>query len=208
MISVLDLSNFLPGPHLTKMMADHGGGVIRLRMPNKTGGRLRSVISINGVNVVSGETAGIEQTGDVFSTWERHDIAGWRKSQAQVAAFFFTQIANSYTPHTGRPDDVGVIGVALFREKPAAVSNFAPPPPVPYGRRDSSGTGARESAWVEYTAFQRAQDAPDEVITVACDSRENLVAKGVIGEPRVPQRPRPFPGQPEIGFVADPPRTW
>ncbi len=241
-------------------VAGQPGSRYAVRVHNKSGGRLMSVIAVDGVNVVSGETAGIEQTGYVFSPWERHDIAGWRKSQAQVAAFFFTPIANSYAARTGRPDDVGVIGVALFRERPPTVSNIAPPRPVPYGRRDSSGAGssadsreraeapaapsaqagpsgslgaadkpvaesraaapqqaekklgtghgARESAWVEYTAFQRAQDTPDEVITIAYDSRENLIAMGVIREPRVPQRPRPFPGQPEIGFVPDPPRAW
>ena len=241
-------------------VAGQPGSRYAVRVHNRSGGRLMSVISVDGVNVVSGETAGIEQTGYVFSPWERHDIAGWRKSQAQVAAFFFTPIANSYAARTGRPDDVGVIGVALFREKPPAVSNIAPPRPIPYGRRDSSGAGssadmreraeapaapsaqagpsgslgaadraaaesrapapqqpekklgtghgARESAWVEYTAFQRAQDTPDEVITIAYDSRENLVAMGVIREPRLPQRPRPFPAQPEIGYVQDPPGRW
>ena len=46
------------------------------------------------------------------------------------------------------------------------------------------------------------------MITIAYDSRENLVAMGVIREPRVPPRPRPFPGQPEIGYVPDPPGRW
>lgn len=33
-LKVLDLSQFLPGPHLTMMMADHGAEVIRIEMPS------------------------------------------------------------------------------------------------------------------------------------------------------------------------------
>ncbi|MBU2410990.1 MAG: CoA transferase, partial [Gammaproteobacteria bacterium] len=33
-IKVLDLSQFLPGPHLTMMMADHGADVIRIEAPS------------------------------------------------------------------------------------------------------------------------------------------------------------------------------
>ena len=61
-----------------------------------------------------------------------------------------------------------------------------------------TGHGAHESARFEYTAFQPAQVTPDEVIAIACDSRENLIAMGVIREPRMPSRPRPFPGQPGV----------
>jgi hypothetical protein len=46
------------------------------------------------------------------------------------------------------------------------------------------------------------------VFVINYDSRANLLAMGVISEPRPPVRPRPFPGQPEIGFVPDPPRGW
>ncbi|HEV3241171.1 MAG TPA: hypothetical protein VG429_12305, partial [Casimicrobiaceae bacterium] len=43
-----------------------------------------------------------------------------------VAAFTFTDSPNSYAERTGRPANVGVIGVALFRERrPQAV--YAPP---------------------------------------------------------------------------------
>ena len=53
-----------------------------------------------------------------------YEIAGWRKSNAEIAAFNFTAAANSYAQRTGRPANVGVIGVALFLERPARVQSY------------------------------------------------------------------------------------
>ena len=50
------------------------------------------------------------------------------------------------------------------------------------------------------TAFRHTGGAPAEVLTIHYDSRENLMARGII--PRAPRHshPQPFPG----GFVPDP----
>jgi hypothetical protein len=50
--------------------------------------------------------------------------------------------------------------------------------------------------------FERASSAPAEVVTLYYDSRQNLVARGVIREP-VPVAPLPYP-RPFPGFVPDP----
>ena len=85
---------------------------------NRSGGRVLTVIAVDGVNAVSGETASWEQTGYVLDPGRRFDIRGWRKSQDRVAAFEFTALDDSYAARTGRPENVGVIGVAVFREAP------------------------------------------------------------------------------------------
>ena len=59
-VRVLDLSLFLPGPHLTMMMADHGAEVIKLEPPG--GEPVREV--------------GLKQAG--FSTWFRNTHRGKR----------------------------------------------------------------------------------------------------------------------------------
>lgn len=69
-----------------------------------------------------------------------------------------------------------------------------------------TGHGQREVSRVTFTGFQRAQAAPNEVITIHYDSRENLIALGVIRAPAMQPLPRPFPSQPQYGFVPDPPR--
>ncbi len=93
-----------------------------IRVCNTTGARVLAVMSVDGVNVVSGETASPSQSGYVLDAWECADINGWRKNLASIAAFYFTELPDSYAARTGRPDNVGVIGVAFFRERPQPVA--------------------------------------------------------------------------------------
>lgn len=79
--------------------------------------RLLAVPAVDGINVLSGQTAAWDQTGYVFSSHSQYRITGWRKSNSEVAAFEFSSLGDSYAALTGRPANVGVIGVALFKEK-------------------------------------------------------------------------------------------
>ena len=102
------------------------GNEYALTLRNQSGERLLAVASVDGVNIVSGETASPSQTGYVLSPYQSAEIKGWRKSVSHTAAFYFTDHDNSYAARTGRPNDIGVIGVAVFRER------RAPPPPILY----------------------------------------------------------------------------
>ena len=93
-----------------------------VRIRNCTGARVLVVTSVDGVNVISGETASAAQSGYVLDPWGSVEIRGWRKNLQRTAAFFFTEHQNSYAARTGRPDNVGVIGVAVFREKAQPVA--------------------------------------------------------------------------------------
>ncbi len=185
-----------------------------VRLANRSGGRLLAVLSVDGVNAVTGETAAARQSGYVLGPRQSAEIRGWRKSLDDVAAFYFTALPDAYAARTGRPDNVGVIGVAVFREyvapRPApapfdALSKQAPDA-AGGGRamqeeaRLGTGHGERLSDPTQYTDFRRASEAPAEVLTIYYDSRANLVARGII--PRAPRyaHPQPFPA----GFVPDP----
>jgi hypothetical protein len=91
---------------------------------NHRGERLLAVTAVDGVNVISGETGAWGQSGYVFDPGERYEISGWRKSNTEIADFNFTSSGNSYAARTGRPANVGVIGVALFLERPAPVARI------------------------------------------------------------------------------------
>lgn len=87
---------------------------------------LLAVVSVDGVNVIAGQSADPSQSGYVVSSRASIDIQGWRRSLSQTAAFYFTSLPDSYAARTGRPEHVGVIGVAVFRKRQA-------PPPAPIG---------------------------------------------------------------------------
>lgn len=115
-----------------------------VELVNRTAERLLVVLSIDGVNVVTGETASPSQSGYVLHPHQRSEIRGWRKSLAESAEFYFTALPDSYAARTGRPFDVGVIGAAVFREVPR---RFVPSsPPIARGRegwsKDAPGTDA------------------------------------------------------------------
>ena len=99
-------------------VAGKSGNEYQVNIRNNLPGEILYVVSVDGVNAVSGETADWNQTGYVLSPYTSFGIKGWRKSLQRVAAFFFTELDNSYAARTGRPDNVGVIGVAVFRRKP------------------------------------------------------------------------------------------
>jgi hypothetical protein len=107
-------------------VAGRPGARYSIEIRNRLGERVLAVTSVDGVNVVSGATAAWNQTGYVFSPGESYQITGWRKSDTEIAAFTFTESPNSYAERTGRPANVGVIGVALFRER-QAVTEYVPP---------------------------------------------------------------------------------
>lgn len=194
---------------------------------NRRRERVLAVVSVDGINVITGETAAPGQSGYVLEPRGRVDIHGWRKSLAEVAAFVFTALPESYAARTGRPGSVGVIGVAVFREaRPARIQQPAPMARSDAPRSEADGAGRRDSATAEpsgalskseeklgtghgeretsearWTHFLRASERPRELVSIYYDSRANLLARGIIpGRPRTAE-PNPFPG---FRFAPDP----
>jgi hypothetical protein len=130
---------------------------------NRTGADVLAVLSVDGVNAVSGETAAPEQTGYVLSAQQRAEIRGWRRSLQQTAAFFFTELPNSYAARTGRPDNVGVIGLAVFRRQ-------AELPPVTVAPRAPRPQAANDASWGERSRAEQAAAAGASASAGAADA--------------------------------------
>jgi hypothetical protein len=137
-------------------VAGEPGARYSLRVSNHTDGRVLVALSVDGVNILTGETASYDQRGYVFDAHESYDLTGWRKSNTQVAAFAFAPLRQSYAARTGRPGDVGVIGMAVFEERIAIPEPEAPT--IEPQWRDGMGRGAADSAGAQ--ALRRAMPAP------------------------------------------------
>jgi hypothetical protein len=189
-------------------IAGEPGREYEIRLTNRAGTRVLAVTSVDGVNVITGRSASLLGSGYVLDPRGTVAIDGWRKSMDEVAAFYFTALPDSYAARTGRPDNVGVVGVALFRESRASAEVAAPAAAASSDsaraeKRLGTGHGRRLDSGATYTTFERASDEPDKVIRIYYDSRRNLVARGIIPRPHdrlAWRQPNPFPD----AFVPDP----
>lgn len=224
-----------PHPHRGDVwVAGTPGHRYSVRLANTTGERVLVVLSVDGVNAITGQTADPAQAGYVLEPWQTTEVTGWRKSMDDVAQFVFTDLGNSYAARTGRPRNVGVIGVAAFREARTHRYPQYTPPPIArpsMGKRaeaeavaptassrgiaaDSAarqqgigtGHGGREWAPTSRTGFERATRQPEQVSEVRYDAHRRLVALGILPRHRAPAWRDDTPRAFPGGFVADPPR--
>jgi len=134
-----------------------------VELVNRTGERIMAVVAVDGINAVTGETAAWDQNGYVFAPGQRWEVRGWRKSNERVAAFEFTALPNSYAARTGRPDHVGVIGAALFRERPRPVrhADAAAVPRLGWLRPGSAALSRRAwRSWEQRRSRRRPRALP------------------------------------------------
>lgn len=219
-LSVIDRArgNALPVyPHRNRhYLAGEPGRPYRIQLTNTSHERIMAVVAVDGINVVNGQTASYDQVGYVLDPGQTANIDGWRKSMTRVAQFTFATLPETYAAQTGRADQVGVIGVAVFRER------YRRPPPPSVAMQDkasessaqgaarapaasrSIGTGHGASQWspVNTTTFERASSQPAEVVRLDYDRRSALVRRGIVRSHSSWDEPETFPGE----FVPDPPR--
>jgi hypothetical protein len=185
---------------------------LRIRVPSY--GRYLGVLSVDGLDVMTGRTASVDADGYVFRgpvCSPANDIPGFRLNDRQVAAFRFGDRRDSYAAYLDKPTNVGVIAAVFYEERPVPiplqvhVRRGDGGGAVTKGRGHDMGTafGHRMDHHVSTTEFIRGREVARIVIEYA--SKESLQKAGIPVEAPLGQV-EPFPADRSYGCV--PPRNW
>jgi hypothetical protein len=133
-----------------------------IRLRNLTNKRIEVVTTVDGRDVVSGEVGSKGNRGYIINENDDCLIKGFRQTDENVAAFRFGDKKDSYSQQMGTGASVGVIGVAVFKEKE-----------WPWRMRfDSNREGT--STHPQYEVIRNFASGGDVVITAGTGSDGNL----------------------------------
>jgi hypothetical protein len=154
-------------------VAGRPGDRYAVRLINRSGARVMVVLSVDGINAITGQTATPLQSGYVLAPWQQAEITGWRKTDAEAAAFYFTALPDSYAARTDRPANVGVIGVAVFRERVPEPAPAPFPPSVSGGSLGRGASEAERAASADTATASRQERAADAASPAAKAQERN-----------------------------------
>ncbi len=156
------------------------GSRYAVSLVNRTAERLGVVLTVDGLNAVSGERDSGAGRMYVLDPWRSVEVQGWRSSLSDVRRFTFVDERRSYAARSGKANEkMGWIEVAVYRERLAyaAEAYSAPKRPVPVESRQDS-------------ARDQAPGAPAAEAPTASGTTQALEK----GEPERGARARSFPG--------------
>lgn len=135
-----------------------------IRVSNPTSRRIEALVSVDGLDVIDGQSANLGKRGYVVPPGGELRVDGFRVSTQQVATFRFSSVSRSYAGRKGKARNVGVIGVAIFEEQAPQEIIISKPTPRPRPNKD----------WRKRDYDFREDleaDAGDDVSTASAESR-------------------------------------
>jgi hypothetical protein len=99
-----------------------------LLIENRSPERFEVVATVDGLDVLDGEAGDLDKRGYLIGAYASVVIDGFRRSDAEVAAFRLGDVSRSYAASKGKARNVGVIGFALFDERKVDAPYYAVPP--------------------------------------------------------------------------------
>lgn len=153
-----------------------------LKLKNNTWQRVCAIISVDGLDVITGKNAESTDTGYLINGQSSIEIKGYRVSDENVAAFVFTDGKKSYATANNKALNNGVIGVRFISEKVKE---------IPY-------------LWTQYMNHSNAQDfsqnplPKDVTYTMSCNhmSSSNTLKSSIGGQSH---RSTPTPKKMDLG---------
>ncbi len=192
-----------------RYFAGEPGQAVQVRV-RSLAGRIEAALAVDGRDALEDQAADLSRSrGLVFIT--EYTFRGFRVSDESTREFVLGSVAGSVADQAGAPANVGVIGLAAWRERKRAVTYMAPTydshvhrgmvtrgvvPAAVAAAGPSLGMHAGETCHdpVGRTTFER-EGSPD-VLEVGYDTLAALQAMGITG-----RRPSAFPGR-ETGYGA------
>lgn len=99
-----------------RIVIGENGSHYEVRLENRTRKRMEVVLSVDGLNVLTGKAASPSQHGFILEPKQTYDVDGFRKDSMNVRTFVFGSVARSQANAKGAASNVGVIGLAVFEE--------------------------------------------------------------------------------------------
>ena len=129
-----DAGRTLPGLQASgrTLIVGADGERYKIVVRNATTARFEIVASVDGLDVIDGKPADPNRRGYIVDPHDVLVIDGFRTSDANVAAFRFGRVAESYAARTSGDRNVGVVGLAIFAERGAVWT------PAELHRRDTA----------------------------------------------------------------------
>ena len=102
-----------------------------VKIKNDNPYRVMAVLSVDGLDVVTGKPAEETNTGYIIDAYSSLDVKGYRISDDNSASFIFTSKGKSYVQQAkSNATNAGVIGLRTFKEKLPYYSGFTITPSV------------------------------------------------------------------------------
>lgn len=110
------------------------GSEYELEIKNKTSGRIEAIISVDGLSIIDGKTAGLSSSGYLLNAYETIRIPGWKVDSKVAAKFAFSGKKESYATQMSGGDsrNNGVIGLMAFAEKRKSAKHTYRTPSTPW----------------------------------------------------------------------------
>lgn len=163
-------------------------GRYAIRLANRTGERLGAVVTVDGLNAISGQREDGRGRMYVIGPWEETTVRGWRSSLADVRRFTFVDERASYAARSGKANaKMGWIEVAVYRERRHYVHRPYWPPYEPWLPRRPGDLPADSADAVP------SEEAPPPTAQAAPVAPGDAAKEGRLESGEAP-RARSFPG--------------